>query len=32
MSGAVAVIAWTLLGLLYVAFYLLVRHKEVRAA
>jgi|tagenome__1003787_1003787.scaffolds.fasta_scaffold19960578_1 hypothetical protein len=32
MSGGVAVMAWVLLGLLYLAFYLLVRQKEVRAA
>jgi hypothetical protein len=32
MSGGVAVLAWVLLGLLYVAFYLGVRQKEVRAA
>jgi hypothetical protein len=32
MSGGVAVMAWVLLGLLYLAFYLLVRHKEVRTA
>jgi hypothetical protein len=32
MSGVVAVAAWISLGLLYLAFYLLVRHKEVRAA
>lgn len=32
MSGGVTVMAWVLLGLLYVAFYLLVRRKEVRAA
>jgi hypothetical protein len=32
MSGSVAVMAWVSLGLLYLAFYLLVRRKEVRAA
>jgi hypothetical protein len=32
MSGGVAVMAWVLLGLLYLAFYLVVRRKEVRAA
>jgi hypothetical protein len=32
MSGGVAVMAWVLLGLLYLAFYLVVRQKEVRAA
>ena len=32
MSGGVAVMTWVLLGLLYVAFYLGVRHEEVRAA
>jgi hypothetical protein len=32
MSDRVAVMAWVLLGLLYLAFYLLVKHKEVRAA
>jgi hypothetical protein len=32
MGGGVAVMAWVLLGLLYVAFYLVVRQKEVRAA
>jgi hypothetical protein len=32
MSGVAAVMAWVLLGLLYLAFYLGVRHKEVRAA
>jgi hypothetical protein len=32
MSGGVAVMAWVFLGLLYLAFYLLVRRKEVRAA
>jgi hypothetical protein len=32
MSGGVTVIAWVLLGLLYLAFYLVVRQKEVRAA
>lgn len=32
MSGGVAVMAWVLLGLLYLAFYLVARHKEVRAA
>jgi len=32
MSGGVALIAWVSLGLLYLAFYFLVRQKEVRAA
>ena len=32
MSGGAAVIAWVLLGLLYLAFYLGIRHREVRAA
>jgi hypothetical protein len=32
MSGGVAVMAWVLLGLLYLAVYLAFRHKEVRAA
>lgn len=32
MNDSVAVIAWVSLGLLYLAFYLLVRRKEVRAA
>jgi hypothetical protein len=32
MSGGVAVIAWALLGLLYLAVYLAFRQKEVRAA
>jgi hypothetical protein len=32
MSSGVAVMAWILLGLLYLAFYLLIRHKEVQAA
>jgi hypothetical protein len=32
MGVVVAVFAWVLLGLLYLAFYLGVRHKEVRAA
>ncbi|MGN6814677.1 MAG: hypothetical protein ACTHK3_01150 [Solirubrobacterales bacterium] len=32
MSGGVAVMAWVLLGLLYLAFYLGVRHKEIRVA
>lgn len=32
MSGGVAVMAWALLGLLYLVFYLVVRQKEVRAA
>lgn len=32
MSSVVAVIAWVLLGLLYLAFFLAVRQKEVRAA
>lgn len=32
MSGGMAVMAWVSLGLLYLAFYLLVRQKEVRAA
>jgi hypothetical protein len=32
MSGGVAVMAWVLLGLLYLAVYLLIRQKEVRAA
>ncbi len=32
MSGGVAVIAWVLLGLLYLAIYLAFRHREVRAA
>lgn len=32
MNGAVAVLAWVLVGLLYLAFYLLLRQKEVRAA
>lgn len=32
MSGGAAVVTGLLLGLLYLAYYLLVRHKEVRAA
>jgi hypothetical protein len=32
MSGGFAVIAWVSLGLLYLAFYLGMRHREVRAA
>jgi hypothetical protein len=32
MSGGVAVVAWVFFGLLYVAFYLVVRQKEVRAS
>jgi hypothetical protein len=32
VSGGATVVAWVMLGLLYLAFYLVVRHKEVRAA
>jgi hypothetical protein len=32
MSGGVTVMAWVLFGLLYLAFYLVFRQKEVRAA
>lgn len=32
MSVGLAAMAWVLLGLLYLAFYLGIRHKEVRAA
>lgn len=32
MSDGLAVMAWVLLGLLYLAFYLGIRHKEVRSA
>jgi hypothetical protein len=32
MSGGLAVLAWVLLGLFYLAFYLGIRHREVRAA
>jgi len=32
MSGGLAVMAWVLLGLFYLAFYLLFRQKEIRAA
>jgi hypothetical protein len=32
MSGGVVVMAWVLFGLLYLAFHLAVRQKEVRAA
>jgi hypothetical protein len=32
MSDGLAGMAWALLGLLYLAFYLGIRHKEVRAA
>jgi uncharacterized membrane protein len=32
MSGGVAVMAWVLVGLLYIALYLVLRQKEVRAA
>jgi hypothetical protein len=32
MSGGVTFMAWVLFGLLYLAFYLVFRQKEVRAA